>query len=867
MKKIIALIIVLLLLLSIFLLFRNHLVIKIRAQELPAIVINEIMYNPTGADSGHEWLEIVNVSTSTDYAINSSWRFNDGGNHLLSVIQGDGSLSAGQYGVIAENSGIFLQDYPDYQGILINTVMSLANTQDTLSLSIDSGQTLFATTTYQAAWGGADNGFSLERINLLSGDQAQDWQQSFVASGTPGRINSQAPRQDEEEVIVTNSSPIVEIGPDVSARVGESISFTASATDPEGGELSFVWDFGDGITSSARVVSHLYNQAGSYNVLLNVSDGHNLASDTLAVSVSEILEENQQQNHQAPLPSIIINELLPNPSGPDSEQEFIELYNPNNSYVDLSSWRLVDAGNNSFTLNAINSFSPLIQSSGYLVLYSRQSGISLNNSGDTIKLIQSNGVLSDEVSYSGLVAINYSYSRLGSNWQWTIEPTPGEENTIKNAESVNGAVSVAHNTAVASSSATTSVLSSSLAKLNYRPEDYQGLRINEFLPNPAGPDSTEWIELYNATSTALSFSGFSLDDSSGGSRPYFFSASSSISALGYLVINKKDSGLSLNNDQDAVRLLDPEGQIFQQIDYQKSLSGQSYNFEPNEEEWFWSASTTPGLANIFPPADLSLAAEEIAQSDFGETDNQLLTISEVKELAKGVKVKVAGAVTAPLGILSKRSVYVAAMDLAGNIINLNEGLQIYASNPVKLADLKLGDVVGISGLTSEASGEKRINFNKDSQLDWLSKLTVPEPGLVFIADLNDDLIGALITVSGQLLEKKGNNYYLDDGTGEIRVSAKSGTIKPVVKAGETLEVSGILTLAKDGYRLLPRFKEDFQVAQVLGEQETMATSSEIVNMPVDHEKNKVMKYLLAGGGGILTIIVSWLAKLKLSAKG
>jgi len=39
---------------------------------------------------------------------------------------------------------------------------------------------------------------------------------------------------------------------------------------------------------------------------------------------------------------IIINELLPNPKGPDGTDEWIELYNSNNSDVDLSDWQLQD---------------------------------------------------------------------------------------------------------------------------------------------------------------------------------------------------------------------------------------------------------------------------------------------------------------------------------------------------------------------------------------------------------------------------------------------------------------------------------------------------------------------------------------------
>ncbi len=47
-----------------------------------------------------------------------------------------------------------------------------------------------------------------------------------------------------------------------------------SSTDPDGDELSYFWDFGDGTTSIERIVEHAYGERGTYVVTLTVDDGY-----------------------------------------------------------------------------------------------------------------------------------------------------------------------------------------------------------------------------------------------------------------------------------------------------------------------------------------------------------------------------------------------------------------------------------------------------------------------------------------------------------------------------------------------------------------------------------------------------------------
>jgi hypothetical protein len=52
-----------------------------------------------------------------------------------------------------------------------------------------------------------------------------------------------------------------------------SVTFTGSATDPDGDTLTFNWNFGDGTTAAGQTVSKVFNRDGGFPVALTVSDG------------------------------------------------------------------------------------------------------------------------------------------------------------------------------------------------------------------------------------------------------------------------------------------------------------------------------------------------------------------------------------------------------------------------------------------------------------------------------------------------------------------------------------------------------------------------------------------------------------------
>src|SRR4051812_27298350 len=94
---------------------------------LAQVVINEVMYDLPGTDTGREWIEVYNGgSSSVDL---SGWKlFEASTTHALTNVSGGTTLSAGGYAIIADDASKFLIDWPSFAGTLFDSVFSLSNT-------------------------------------------------------------------------------------------------------------------------------------------------------------------------------------------------------------------------------------------------------------------------------------------------------------------------------------------------------------------------------------------------------------------------------------------------------------------------------------------------------------------------------------------------------------------------------------------------------------------------------------------------------------------------------------------------------------------------------------------------------------------
>ena len=122
------------------------------------LVVTEIMYDPAGSDTGHEWVEVFNTGTSPA-DITALKLFEGNANHKI-VTTGEKTIAPGAYAIIANNTASFQSDWPYFTGQIFRSAFSLGNSGDALSLR-GTGQS--DTIVSYGSVGAAGDGNSLQR--------------------------------------------------------------------------------------------------------------------------------------------------------------------------------------------------------------------------------------------------------------------------------------------------------------------------------------------------------------------------------------------------------------------------------------------------------------------------------------------------------------------------------------------------------------------------------------------------------------------------------------------------------------------------------------------------------------------------------
>jgi hypothetical protein len=133
---------------------------------------------------------------------------------------------------------------------------------------------------------------------------------------------------------------------------------------------------------------------------------------------------------------LVINEFLPHP-GTDwngdgtanTGDEYIELINVGTESVSLKFWRLDNGGGVSspYTLPNVTLLPRQIA-----VFYHTETGISLSDGGDTVRLLRPDGRTADIYTYPVVAAANQTWCRLPDGtgiWAFACRPSPGKPNT------------------------------------------------------------------------------------------------------------------------------------------------------------------------------------------------------------------------------------------------------------------------------------------------------------------------------------------------------------------------------------------------------------------------------------------------------
>jgi len=114
--------------------------------------------------------------------------------------------------------------------------------------------------------------------------------------------------------------------------------------------------------------------------------------------------------------------------------------------------------------------------------------------------------------------------------------------------------------------------------------------ISEIMPSPDGADEqNEWIKISNLNDFEVNLSGWKLKDIEGKITTYIFPENTKIPVNGFLILTRPETKISLNNDDDGLELIKPDGTIADSVKYEKARVGQSY-IKINGS-WEWSKNT------------------------------------------------------------------------------------------------------------------------------------------------------------------------------------------------------------------------------------------------------------------------------------
>lgn len=359
------------------------------------------------------------------------------------------------------------------------------------------------------------------------------------------------------------------------------------------------------------------------------------------------------------------------------------------------------------------------------------------------------------------------------------------------------------------------------------------VRLSEVLPNPVGNDAEgEWLELENTSNRPINVSALQIDDKEGGgSKPYTLPDNLIIPAHSFLIIEREESGIAFNNTVDSLRLIAPDGEVLESISYVGGKEGKSYVRKNNE--WHWSDSPTPGIANV------SLAVpHSVSTSTFEDSPPTIL--HDTTWTLEGV-------ITAEPGLFAKSYGYIALHNVPG--ANLPTGIQIYMQN-ARWPNLSQNNIVALTGTFSTSGTEPRLILHSPDSIYIEDGVGLIEPIEISIEDITDDHLGALIMVDGTVIEKSGSYFYVENEEDELRIynGQKPSIDTTALQEGTQITATGILSKTKAGYRLMPRNDEDIAIIEVLG---AVTTSPEIP--AVTTHPSPILPYLTA------TLIASFIA--------
>lgn len=137
---------------------------------------------------------------------------------------------------------------------------------------------------------------------------------------------------------------------------------------------------------------------------------------------------------------VFINEFLPNPSGSDTENEWVELFNDGFVPINLSGWTLATKGGKKFVLGGKTA-----GAGEYLLLPRSETKLTLHNTDGALALYDALGELVDEAQFFGTAPEGKSFARTRNDDLSRAESRDDHEGVFAFADPTPGAKNIATN--------------------------------------------------------------------------------------------------------------------------------------------------------------------------------------------------------------------------------------------------------------------------------------------------------------------------------------------------------------------------------------------------------------------------------------
>ena len=365
------------------------------------IVVNEVMFDPTGTDTALEWVELYNSGETSENL--AGWQLYPDGIGYFSFPAGF-ILESKKFVVVyvrtsGQNSSSTLY-HPAASSNMGNTSGSIAlfsgepRGKDTIKDFVEwgkGGETWETAASDAGIWEKGvfvDLALFLEgNVVLRKGESGAKNAWMISSNATPGAPNeistdtlpatpaspSLPPPASPESGNATPPVPALLPSPSIKVSAGEDrvvsvggvVEFLGSAWGLKGEPLQnarFLWNFGDGETHEGKSASHIFRYPGKYTIGLHISSGDLAASDYARVEVGS----NQ----------IRVREVIRGEAGS------IRLENSASVAVDIGGWILEDSERKIFTIPPKTKISPQSE----IVLANAVTGILKNTSASFLIL-------------------------------------------------------------------------------------------------------------------------------------------------------------------------------------------------------------------------------------------------------------------------------------------------------------------------------------------------------------------------------------------------------------------------------------------------------------------------------------------------